>query len=92
MPLTADFYQEFVMQRGKFDPKEFGVEMSREEFTDLMVDDFNAAFKGNWTIDELVLHPREAAKFCDDVRHARDWRYVPDDIILRSIMSRRKNP
>jgi len=26
-----------------------------------------------WTIDELLLHPREAALFCDGVRRKRGW-------------------
>lgn len=80
------------MGRGNFDPVDFGVQMERTEFTDMMCDDFNDTYKGGWTIDELLLHPREAALFCDQVRRKHGFHDVPDDIILRSIMTRRKNP
>ncbi len=79
------------MSRSKFDPREFGVELDQAEFVDEMVDDFNAAYQRKWTIDELLLHSREAIRCCDDVRHKRGYYDVPVDIILRSIIQRRKN-
>jgi hypothetical protein len=88
----ADFYREFLMGRSQFDPKDFGINLSREEFIDKMVDEFNLAFQGRTTVDELVLHPRDALRFCDDLRHRNGYFDLPDDIILRVIMQRRKNP
>ena len=88
----ADFYREFLMGRGKFNPADFGVSVSREEFVDQMVEDFGATYRGAWTMDELLLHPREAVRFCDDVRRKHGYFDVPDDIILRVILNRRKNP
>lgn len=85
------FYREFIMVRGKFDPAEFGVNLSREDLTEQMVDEFNSAYR-SWTIDELLVHPREATRFCDDVRRKFGYWDLPDDIILRVIMTRRKNP
>lgn len=87
-----DFYQEFLMGRGNFDPSEFGVNLSKVDFTDQMVEDFHETYGNVWTIDELLLHPREAAIFCDQVRRRRRYFDVPDDIILRVILGRRKNP
>jgi hypothetical protein len=55
-----------------------------------MVDVFAEVYRDAWTIDELCLHPREAARFCDDARRKHGFYDVPDDIILRSIMNRRK--
>jgi hypothetical protein len=49
-------------------------------------------YRDGWTVDELLLHPREALNFCDQVRRRYGYFDVPDDIILRSIMQRRKNP
>ena len=93
---TADqkaFYERFLMSRShQYQPRDYGVEMEKSEFMDLMVDEFNAAYHGIWTVDELLLHPREAIRFCDDVRHHKKFFDVPDDIILRAIMQRRKNP
>lgn len=88
----ADFYREFLMGRGSFDPRDFGVEMTRDEFMDQMVDDFNDHVHSQLSIDELLLRPRAAIYFCDEVRAKRHYYDVPDDIILRSVMNRRKNP
>ena len=68
----------------------FGVNMERDAFMDLMVDDFNMTFHGSISIDELCLRPREAITLCDDVRRKHGFFDVPDDIILRSVMNRRK--
>ena len=78
------------MGRGAFNPMEFGVNLEKAVFVDLMVDEFGATYRGVWTMDELCLHPREAARFCDDVRRKHGFFDLPDDIILRSIMTRRK--
>jgi hypothetical protein len=88
----SQFNREFVMGRGKFDPHEFGVNLDRKTFDDQMVDEFNCIYRGGWTIDELLLHPTEAARFCGDVRRKFGYWDLPDDIILRVIMNARKNP
>jgi hypothetical protein len=62
------FYRRWLMGRASFEPKEFGVDMEREDFIDHMVSDFNSTYRTMWTIDELCLHPREALRFCDDFR------------------------
>jgi hypothetical protein len=87
---SVDFHREFLMKRGEFDPAEFDIEMSRKDFMDLMVTDFSAIYRNQITIDELLLHPRMALDFCDQVRKKHDFFYVPDDIILRSEMTMRK--
>ncbi|MEM9352556.1 MAG: hypothetical protein AAGA92_06050 [Planctomycetota bacterium] len=80
------------MARGHFDPKDLGVDLTREEFTDQVVEDFAEAYRDSLSIDELLLHPREAMQFCDQVRRKHHYFDVPDDIILRVILKRRKNP
>jgi hypothetical protein len=91
-PSQSLFYREFLMTRGNFDPAAFGIRSSKEDFTDEMVGDFADYFRGQWTIDECLLHPRDAMRFCDEVRQRRGYWDVPDDIILRVILTRRKNP
>ena len=86
------FYKEFRMSRESFTPQDFGIDMDRKQFDDLMVDDFGEAYKGHWSIDELLLHPREAAMFCDDVRRKHRFFDLPDAFVLRVILQRRKNP
>lgn len=87
----VQFYREWLMAR-KIDPSDYGVNMTKEEFTDQMVDEFGVAFRGAWTIDEMLLHPRDAMKFCDDVKHKHGYFSVPDDVILRVLITKRKNP
>ena len=86
------FYQEFLMKRGSFKPQDFGVDMEKEEFLDLMVNEFNAYARTSMTIDELLLNPSQALHFVSVVRAKHRYFSVPEDIILRSIMMRRKNP
>src|SRR5690348_3721252 len=84
--------QKVIAAMAKTTTEDFGITQSMAEFTDDMVDRFNTRFRGNWTIDELLLHPREAMLFCDQVRHDTGNFAVPDHFILRSILGRRKNP
>jgi len=86
------FPEEVNMPRHSFEPQEFGVDLPKEEFMDRMVDAFNDFYRGNESLDELLLHPQEAVKFCTHVRARYGFQQVPDDVILRSIMQRRKNP
>ena len=90
--LQVDFYKEFLMGRKSFSPQDFGVDKDRGEFDDLMVEEFGNTYRGMWTVDEMLLHPREAARFCEDVRRKHGFFDLPDDIMLRVIMQRRKNP
>jgi hypothetical protein len=80
------------MGRGKFVPAEFGVRLSKDDFVDQMVEDFGVLYRGTWTIDELLLHPRDALQFCNEVRHKHGYCNLPDDVILRVILQRRKSP
>jgi hypothetical protein len=91
-PNQVDFYARFLMARAQIDPRHHGIDMDREPFIDEMVGDFNEAYQGRQTIDELLLHPRDALRFCDNVRHKHGYFDLPDDIILRVILQRRKNP
>ena len=54
-----------------------------------MVEELNVRFRGQVTIDELLLHPREAILFCDNVRSKFGYYLVPDDVILRPMMRNR---
>lgn len=80
------------MSRFSVNPRDYGFELSSDDFMDLMVDEFSSYFRGGISLDELLLHPKEALGFCDEVRRKNNSSLLPDDIILRSIMIRRKNP
>lgn len=94
-PVLSDrqlFYREFLMARGNFDPKDYGVDSTRDAFTDEVAENFVARYHGTLSVDELLLRPREAMQFCDDVRRQHSAYDMPDDLILRSLLARRKNP
>jgi hypothetical protein len=80
------------MTRSQWNPSDFGLSVDREEFVDQMCEQFNSRCRSQYTIDELLLHPHEAIQFCEDVRQHFGYVGLPDDIILRVIMGRRKNP
>lgn len=65
-PTQAEFYKEFLMRRGDFDPGQFGVNLPKNDFVDQMVNDFNEAYGDSISLDELLLHPQEAAEESDE--------------------------
>lgn len=88
----ADYYREFLMARTKIDPRDYGIDMEKDEFLDRMVEYFSDYTRGQISLDELLLRPRSALHFCDGVRERMTNFDLPDDIILRAIIQRRKNP
>lgn len=84
MTTQAEFYREWLKNRDKFDPQQFDVDMDREKFIGKVIKAFCQRFP-DWTVDELLYHPRDAERFCYEVRHDNGWYDVPDDIILRSL-------
>lgn len=90
-PLPASAQSEkFVMARSKLNYSQFGIDGDADKIIDRFADLFNERFKGGISIDELLLHPREAGLFCDFVRGAEGYVGLPDDMILRPLMTRRK--
>jgi len=72
--------------------REHGCEVPIVQFQDLLQVTFPEHFP-NWTIDEMLLHPSEAISFCDDIRgRQKDFSTLPDELILRSLLGRRKHP
>ena len=89
---SSTFLERYIMARQNIDPHEYGVDLPKDEFTDRMVAEFNLYTQGRLSVDEMLLRPRSALHFCDSVRQKFGWYDLPDDIILRVIMIRRKNP
>jgi hypothetical protein len=88
-PSRSDSYREYLMKRGDFSPLEYGIALTKDALTDVLVDEFNSAFKG-LSIDEVCLRPKVALYFCDTVRQKHGFFDLPDDCLLRCIMNRRK--
>lgn len=80
------------MARQYFKPQDFGIDMDKDNFVDQLCNEFNEYTRGTLTVDEMLLRPRTALHFCDMVRGKYGYYDLPDDIILRCILGRRKNP
>jgi hypothetical protein len=85
-----DFYQEFLMTRGLYDPMDFGVNMTRKDFMDQILEEFGIFTHGQLSTDELLYRPAVAMDFCHHVRRKFGYFDVPDDIILRATVTLRK--
>ena len=80
------------MANSKVDYSKYGVKVDDKTFVDNVVDLFNATVRGQHSVDELLLHPKEALAFCELVRNQYGLPDLPDHEILRALMKRRKNP
>jgi hypothetical protein len=78
------------MARNKWEPQDFGIDLPRKELVDMFLDELRSVYRGMWTIDELVMHPRNAARFCEDFRLKTGFYNLPDDVILRTLMTERE--
>ena len=79
------------MARQVFRPQEFGVDIDRERFADIVVEAFYAAYRHR-SIDELLLQPREALRFCEELRHQHGWHDATDQTILKTLVNRLRPP
>ena len=77
------------MARDRFNPQDFGINMSKDDLTDMLLDKLSAMYRGLWTIDELLLHPLDAHRFCDEVRMEHGFYDAPDEVLLRPMINRR---
>lgn len=69
-----------------------GCEEPIGQFQDVITDIFKKEFS-QFSVDSIGHHPSEAIAFVDRVRRERsDFETLPEDLILRSLMARRKNP
>lgn len=69
--------------------KAIGCEMPADEFRDLLME-LHAVLYPSWSIDELVCHPQEALEYAIIIRRRAKCSYLPDDLILRSLMNCRR--
>ena len=68
-----------------------GCSVPIDQFQDEL-EDLHSNLYQNWSVDELLLHPDDAKEFCNTIRRQTSFQGLPDDLILRCLISRRKNP
>jgi hypothetical protein len=84
--------EKLLMARQRLDFSHFGITEDSNAVIDRLVTHFNTHTRGIISIDELLLHPTDAIQFCNHVRAIEGWFGLPDDMVLRPILTRRKNP
>jgi len=68
-----------------------GCNLPLNQFQDSLIDVLNEMFRA-WSVDELLLHPREEMEYCSVVRRKLECHDLPDELILRCALHRRKHP
>jgi hypothetical protein len=68
---------------------DFGVTEDPDQFTNSLADLFHGMYP-SFTVDNLLVRPREALRYCDAARQKTGYFDLPDDIILQAILNRRK--
>jgi hypothetical protein len=87
--------EERIMARLKLST--FGINMDEERFREMLADTLHAHYRAIPSIDELLIRPREASRYCDRVRDqlsvtGEEAAYdLPDDAILRTLLNMRKH-
>ena len=76
--------------RPALNPSDYGIAMSLRSLKQLLGDLFDA-YPGSSTIDELLVHPLEGIEFCRLVRKSTGYYMLPDHVILKVLVNRRKN-
>lgn len=93
---TTDRQAERIMAR--LNLANNGIGMDEGQFKELLTDQFHAHYRALSSVDELLVRPHEAIRYCDRVRDAlagtgEGSAYdLPDDVILRTLLNLRKNP
>jgi len=73
--------------------KEYGCETPIKQFQDALEEVFNRDYRARFTVDSLMQHPSDAVEYCQKInKYQSDFAAVPENLILRCLMARRKNP
>ncbi len=72
--------------------KKHGCETPIGEFQDALEIILATKFS-HFSVDSLMQHPSEAVAYCKAVNeYQKDFETIPENLILRCLMARRKNP
>jgi hypothetical protein len=67
-----------------------GCELAIDEFHARLMDAFHRRYPA-WTVDDLLCHPRDAIRFCDQFREATQCHDLPNGLILKILMGMRNH-
>ena len=77
-----------MMTVESFEPRKYGVELDRQQFANLVVTDFRSEIGDLLMVNEFLLHPAAAIRFCNSFRLRHHFGRVADDLILRTLVQR----
>lgn len=73
--------------------QEYGRQTPIKQFQDALEEVFNRDYKDRFSVDSLMQHPSDAVEYCRKINNYQtDFAAVPENLILRCLMARRKNP
>lgn len=82
------------MKRPKFDPRDHGLHLTKQQFQFVVAHHFETRYKTEAipSADELLLHPTAALMFCDQIGVLlKPHTPLRHDDILRALLAFRKN-
>ncbi len=82
--------KEFYVSRFSKTLTKYGIIEDPKMFIDRLVEIFQGMYPA-FTIDKLLIRPREALRYCEAVRAACKNFDLPDPLILGSLLNRRKH-
>lgn len=75
-----------MLNRGEWEPEQFGIAgMGKDEIIKVLCQYFRDSLGRTWTVDDLLLHPSDAVRFCQDARFRAGWFDMPEEFILRAL-------
>lgn len=79
------------MARSTLNPADYGLALSRQEFLTILGTKFSSHFNDEMTVDELLVKPKEAIKFCILIRAIFCEESLSDEVILKALVNLRKS-
>jgi hypothetical protein len=72
---------------------DLGFDIDPDAFKDVLSDTFDSMYAGMLpSIDELLVRPTEALRYCVAIRDRLRNFDLPEDVILRTLLNTRKHP
>jgi hypothetical protein len=83
--------REALMARLNLTLADYGIDLEPAAYVDELAE-LMANLYPAFSVDELLVRPREALRYCDAARQRFQCYDLPDDLILRPLLSRREQP
>lgn len=90
--INLDRIREHHVARRNKTIEDFDFEITKEAFIDCLNDTFDSMYRDVLpSVDELLVRPTEGLLFCAAIRQRLRCVDIPEDVILRAMLSHRKH-